>query len=506
MKAPLLLGYDIGSSSIKASLIKADTGELAASAFSPEGEMKIESPRHGHAEQQPDVWWEHVKTATVKMLSQANVDPSDIKAIGISYQMHGLVMVDERLNALHPSIIWCDSRAVEIGNKAFTDLGQDYCLRRYLNSPGNFTASKLKWVKENQPEVYSRIFKIMLPGDYIALRLTHEPCTTVSGLSEGILWDFERMDVAEKLMEYYGIDRGLLPGTIPTFAVQGRLTPDAARALGLPAGIPISYRAGDQPNNALSLNVLNPGEIAATAGTSGVIYGVTGKNVFDERNRVNTFAHVNYTREHPMKGVLLCINGTGIQYHWIKRALLENRYTYEEMNALAASVEVGSRGLMCFPFGNGAERSLENRDLKGQFIGINFNIHDKSHLIRAAQEGIAFSFRYGLDILKSMGLEINAIRAGDTNLFQSAVFKEAFVNTCDVDLTIYNTDGSQGAARGAGLGVGYYASPEEAFKGLKVVEESQPDGKLTDSYREKYEVWKENLLDLLKESHSVTGS
>jgi xylulokinase len=498
MKEPLLLGYDIGSSSIKASLIKADTGVLAASAFSPEGEMKIESPQQGYAEQRPDIWWEHVKAATTKMLSKGNVDPSEIKGIGISYQMHGLVMVDEQLNTIHPSIIWCDSRAVEIGNKAFTDLGQEYCLRRYLNSPGNFTASKLKWVKENRPDVYSRIFKIMLPGDYIALRLTHEPCTTVSGLSEGILWDFERMDVADKLMEYYGFDRGLIPRTVPTFAIQGVLTREAAEALRLKPGIPISYRAGDQPNNALSLNVMNPGEIAATAGTSGVMYGVTGKNVFDERNRVNTFAHVNYTREHPMKGVLLCINGTGIQYHWIKRGVLGNRHTYEEMNAMAAGVEVGSRGLLCFPFGNGAERSLENRDVKGQFSGINFNIHDKSHLIRAAQEGIAFSFRYGLDILKSMGLEMSAIRAGDTNLFQSKVFKEAFVNTCDVNLTIYNTDGSQGAARGAGIGVGYYSSPEEAFQGLKVVEELHPESSLTGLYLEKYEGWKEKLLYLLE--------
>ncbi|MEX1275020.1 MAG: FGGY family carbohydrate kinase [Bacteroidota bacterium] len=499
MREPFLLGYDIGSSSIKASLIKADSGALAASAFSPEGEMKIDSPQPGHAEQRPDIWWEHVKTATTKMLSKGNVDPSDIKGIGISYQMHGLVMVDEQLNAIHPSIIWCDSRAVEIGNKAFTDLGQEYCLRRYLNSPGNFTASKLKWVKENRPDVYSRVFKIMLPGDYIALQLTHEPCTTVSGLSEGILWDFESMDIADKLMEYYGFDRGLIPRTVPTFAIQGVLTREAAEALGLTPGIPISYRAGDQPNNALSLNVLNPGEIAATAGTSGVIYGVTGQNVFDERNRVNTFAHVNYTREHPLKGVLLCINGTGIQYHWLKRALLENRYSYREMNEMAAGVEVGSRGLMCFPFGNGAERSLENRDVKGQFVGINFNIHDKSHLIRAAQEGIAFSFRYGLDILKGMGLEMNAIRAGDTNMFQSRVFKEAFVNTCDVDLTIYNTDGSQGAARGAGLGMGYYASPEEAFKGLKAVEELHPYQALSGRYQEKYQVWKENLVDLFKE-------
>jgi xylulokinase len=498
MKEPLLLGYDIGSSSIKVSLVNADTGELVASAFSPERELKIDSPQIGWAEQHPDLWWQHVVSATVKMFSRASVPSPNIKGIGISYQMHGLVMVDKQLNAIHPSIIWCDSRAVEVGNKAFADLGKEYCLRRFLNSPGNFTASKLKWVKENLPDVYSRAFKIMLPGDYIALRLTNELCTTVSGLSEGILWDFESMDLADKLLEYYGLDRDLIPRTVPTFAVQGTLTPNAARELGLPPGIPVSYRAGDQPNNALSLKVLNPGEIAATAGTSGVIYGVTAKNVFDEESRVNTFAHVNYTREYPMKGVLLCINGTGIQYNWIKQNILDNRHTYEEMNELAAGIEIGSQGLMCFPYGNGAERSLGNRDLRGQFFGINFNIHTKNHMIRAAQEGIAFSFKYGLDILRGMGLEIDAICAGNSNLFQSRVFREAFVNSCDVDLTIYNTDGSQGAARGAGIGVGYYSSPDEAFKGLKIVEESQSDVILTDRYEESYKRWKGNLLQLLR--------
>lgn len=498
MKQTLLLGYDIGSSSIKASLINADTGELVASGISPEREMKIDSPTVGWAEQNPDTWWEHVKLATRKMLSKISASSYEITAIGISYQMHGLVMVDKNQQNLRSSIIWCDSRAVDIGNNAFSGLGTDFCLENYLNSPGNFTASKLKWVKEHQPELYSSIYKIMLPGDYIALKLTDLARTTVSGLSEGILWNFSKKSYADELIKYYGFDQNILSEIVPTFGIQGKLTPGAAQELGLKSGIPVSYRAGDQPNNAFSLNVLNPGEIAATAGTSGVIYGITEKNVYDTLGRVNSFAHVNYSDQQPNKGVLLCINGTGIQYSWIKQNILDNRYSYVELNKLASGVEIGSRGLFCYPYGNGAERSLENRDFHASFSGINFNIHEIGHLVRAAQEGIVFSFRYGLDVMKSIGMEFGVIKAGNSNLFQSKVFREAFVNTCDVDLEIYNTDGSQGAARGAGVGIGYYSSMEKAFTGLKVMDKLRTNKEYVKRYNEVYGNWKQRLTKLLQ--------
>lgn len=509
MNKKLLLGYDIGSSSIKASLINADTGELVVSTFSPEQEMRIESPKLGWAEQRPEIWWQHVVKATRKMLKAlttlGEAETPNVIGIGISYQMHGLVMVNDKKEVLYPAIIWCDSRAVDIGNKAFSDLGEKYSLSTFLNSPGNFTASKLKWVKDNKPDLYSQIFKIMLPGDYIAMKLTDKICTTISGLSEGIFWDFNKQSISDEIINYFGFDKNLLADVVPTFGLQGTLTSEASSELGLKPGIPISYRAGDQPNNALSLNVLNPGEFAATAGTSGVIYGITDKNLYDSQSRVNAFAHVNYSKEHPNKGVLLCINGTGIQYSWIKQNLLDNKYNYQQMNELASSVKIGSDGLFCFPYGNGAERSLQNLDVFCSFEGINFNLHGKEHLIRAAQEGIVFSFRYGLDIMKSMGFEsslpnakFEIVRAGYSNLFQSEVFREAFVNTCDVNLEIYNTDGSQGAARGAGLGTGYFSKDSEAFKGLKVIDKLKPNEELVRKYGYHYEIWKDKLANQLK--------
>ena len=497
MKRKLLLGYDIGSSSIKASLVDADTGATVATGSSPDREMKIESPQSGWAEQHPELWWQHVVAATRKMRAKLRDNSGEVAGIGISYQMHGLVMVDKNQKVLHPSIIWCDSRAVEIGNKAFADLGAEYCLGSCLNSPGNFTASKLRWVREHRPNVYSKISKIMLPGDYIAMRLSGDVRTTVTGLSEGIFWDFKKMSIAQEVVEYYQLDKAMLPEVVPTFGIQGHLTAKAAAELKLPRGIPIAYRAGDQPNNALSLNVLDPGEIAATAGTSGVIYGVTEKNLFDPHGRVNPFAHVNYSDKNPNKGILLCINGTGIQYSWIKQNLFDDRYTYPEMNKLASTAPVGSGGVRCFPYGNGAERSLENRDINCRFTGINFNSHGKGHIVRAAQEGIAFSFRYGLDIMKQIGMEVGRVRAGHSNLFQSAVFREAFVNTCGVDLEVYNTDGSQGAARGAGMGIGLFSSRKRAFRGLKQLKRLTPRKALSDRYIEVYEEWKNDLEGMI---------
>ncbi len=491
----LLLGYDIGSSSIKSSLIDSDSGELIRTAFSPEQEMRIDSPQVGWAEQNTQTWWRNIVIATKKMLSELSHEQYEIAAIGISYQMHGLVMVDKDLEVISPSIIWCDSRAVELGAKAFDDLGSSYCLGSCLNSPGNFTASKLKWVMENQPEIYKKIYKIMLPGDYAAMKLTNEITTTISGLSEMIFWDFNKRNFADELINYYGIDKNMIPDLVPIFGVQGKLCASAADELGLSKGIPVTYRAGDQPNNALSLNVLNSGEVAATAGTSGVIYGVSNKNIYDTESRVNTFAHVNYTKDNPNVGVLLCINGTGIQYSWLKQSIFENKYSYSEMNNFASDISIGADGLYCFPFGNGAERIFKSKNLSALFSGINFNLHNKGHIIRAAQEGIAFSFRYGLDIMKEIGMDFNIIKAGNSNLFQSNVFREAFVNTCNVDLEIYNTDGSQGSARGAGIGLGMDSNI--TFAGLKRVDKISPNNKINNQFEDAYNSWRKNLSNYL---------
>lgn len=488
-----LLGYDIGSSSVKACLVNADTGKIVASDFFPKTEMPMYAAQPGWAEQDPEMWWDNLKLANASVLQQSGVDPEDIKGIGISWQMHGLVVVDKDRNVLRSSIIWCDSRAVSIGDKAMAAIGTDFALSHLLNSPGNFTASKLAWVKSNQPELYDKIHKIMLPGDYIAMKLTDTISTTVEGLSEGIFWDFKRNKISEEIMNHFGFPESVIPDIVPVFGNQGTVTESAARELGLRAGIQIGYRAGDQPNNAASLNVFNPGEIASTAGTSGVVYGVLDEVNFDPLSRVNTFAHVNHTSEQTRLGVLLCINGTGILNSWVKRNMVQKDLSYDDMNNLAAQSKIGAKGISVMPFGNGAERVLENRDPGASFQGINFNIHSISDILRASQEGIVFSFKYGMDVMKEMGMDIKVIKAGNANMFLSPIFRDSLAGVTGATIELYDTDGAAGAAKAAGIGVGIFASNEEAFASLNKIMTVEPDPSTEEQFEQAYLKWKSYL-------------
>ena len=487
-----LLGFDVGSSSVKASLVDVESGQCAASAFFPESEAPIKAVKVGWAEQSPNDWWQYLKLSLRKIMSETGATGDQICAIGISYQMHGLVCVDRNLQPLRDAIIWCDSRAVPYGERAFNELGSEQCLSHLLNSPGNFTASKLAWVKENEPELFEQIYRIMLPGDYIAMRLSGECNTTASGLSEGMLWDFKENRPAQFLMDYFGFPSDILPNVVPTFSIQSTVSRAAAEELGLKEGTPISYRAGDQPNNALSLNVFNPGEIAATAGTSGVVYGVLGDVRYDPQSRVNTFAHVNHGDETRL-GVLLCINGTGILNAWMRRNVAPEGISYADMNDLMANVPIGSEGVSVIPFGNGAERVLENREVGASIHGINFNKHTKAHLMRAAQEGIVFSFCYGLEIMRSMGMQIENIHAGRANMFLSDIFRQTLASTSGATIQLLETDGSVGAAKGAGMGCGLYKDHDEAFASLKRLAVVEPDLANRDAYLEAYNRWKAEM-------------
>lgn len=489
MHRQYLLGFDVGSSSVKASLVDIDNGQCAASAFYPETEAPIKAINSGWAEQNPEMWWHNAKLALKNIMAETGCKGEDIQGIGISYQMHGLVCVDKDLKPLRDSIIWCDSRAVPYGEKAFNKLGADYCLSHLLNSPGNFTAAKLAWVREKEPQLFEQIYKIMLPGDYLAMKLSGKANTTISGLSEGIFWDFKERKVSEPLLNTFGINKDMIADIVPTFGIQSNVSAEAAAETGLAEGTPISYRAGDQPNNALSLNVFNPGEIASTAGTSGVVYGVLGEVGYDKKSRVGTFAHVNYTDIQTRLGVLLCINGTGCLNSWIHRNVAPE-LSYAEMNELAAKAPIGSDGVSIIPFGNGAERVLENRETGCSIHGINFNKHNRAHIIRAAQEGIVFSFCYGMEVMQDMGMDIHNIHAGKANMFLSPLFRQTLANTSGATIDLYETDGSVGAAKGAGMGCGIYKDNNEAFASLKKLVTIEPEPNMAQQYREAYIRWK----------------
>lgn len=496
----LLLGIDIGTSSVKVSVVDAETRTTVSAAHFPETEADIISPRPGWAEQSPDMWWEHVKQAILKCNASGLYDPKEIGALGIAYQMHGLVMVDSQQHVLRNSIIWCDSRAVPIGEKAFREIGEQHCLDHLLNSPGNFTASKLAWVKENEPQLYTRIDKIMLPGDFIAMKFTDLLTTTPSALSEGMFWDFRSDAVSTDVCGYFGFGHYLFPEIKPVFSVHGNIKDTVANRLGLKKGIPVSYKAGDQLNNALGLNVLRPGEVAATAGTSGVVYAVTDALVCDQASRVNSFAHVCHQPRQANIGVLLCINGCGITNRWVKD-LAGGPLSYQQMNEAAATIAPGSDGLRVIPFGNGAERMLDNRQPGAGFVNLDFNIHRNAHLFRAVQEGIAFAFRYGTDIMKENNIFPSVVRAARSNMFLSPVFTNAFVNATGIPVELYEGDGSTGAALGAGIGAGIYASAAEAFAGRKPLDILEPDAEK--EYDTLYAMWKETLMNTITKTNAL---
>ena len=490
-----LLGYDIGTSSVKASLVDAETGQIVATTFWPEQEAPIIAIKAGWAEQSPEMWWENLKAATKKLKSLATGSQmTDVKAIGISYQMHGLVCVDKDKKALRPSIIWCDGRAVPYGNEAFDIIGHEKCLQHLLNSPGNFTAAKLAWVKDNEPDIFEKIYKIMLPGDFIAMKLSGGDInTTISGLSEGMFWDFKEQEVSRDIMKFYGFSDSIIADIVPTFAIQSTVCREVADELGISEGTSISYRGGDQPNNALSLNVMNPGEVAATGGTSGVVYGVLGGVNYDPLSRVNTFAHGNYTKDLCRLGVLLCINGTGILNAWMKRNVAPEGMSYNDMNVLADSVPIGSEGLSIIPFGNGAERILQNKEVGCSIQGLNFNIHKKAHLLRAAQEGIVFSFKQGIDIMEGMGMSIKDIHAGHANMFLNPMFCATLAGVTGATINLFETDGAVGAAKGAGIGAGIYKDSNEAFATLKHISTIEPDMSNRQAYLDAYQLWLQRL-------------
>ena len=492
----LLLGIDLGTSSVKVSVVDAATQQCLTSVSYPETEREIVARQPGWAEQNPQQWWLDVRQAILLAHATQCYNPQDIGAIGIAYQMHGLVVVDKNQRVMRDAIIWCDSRAVPYGERAFATIGEAHCLAHLLNSPGNFTAAKLAWVKKHEPEVYAQIDKVLLPGDFLALQLTGAVTTSVSALSEGVFWDFARHELSADVFRFFGFSESLIPPVQNVFAGHGVVEQAVAEELGLKPGIPVTYKAGDQPNNALSLNVLNPGEVAATAGTSGVIYAVTDQLFVDAQSRVNAFAHVNHAPGQPRLGVLLCINGTGSLNRWMK-SIAGPQLSYAEMNELAAAVPAGSAGLLCLPFGNGAERMLANQQVHAQLHGIDLNVHTASHLLRAGQEGVAFAFRYGLDLMRENGLRPTVVKAGKTNMFLSEVFTQAFANATGLAVELYQTDGSVGAALGAGIGAGVYATPAEAFRRMERLQTIEPNEEAV-VYEPIYQRWKQLLLNSLK--------
>ncbi len=486
------LGIDLGSSSVKVSLLDESGGQVLARTTVPElGEMGMTRPKPGWAEQSPELWWD-LTCQGIRQVMEGR-DASNLRGIGIAYQMHGLVCMGANDEVLRPAILWCDSRAVEIGERYFGEIGRDKCLAHLHQSPGNFTVSKLAWVRENEPDVYAKIDKVGLPGDYLAYRLSGEWQTTDGGLSEAAAWDFSKGEMANFLMGGMGLKASLWPNRVPILGLQCEVSRAAAAELGIPAGVPISYRAGDQPNNAFALGANAPGDVAASGGTSGVLYGVSEAPLADAQQRVNPFLHVTHRQDQPRIGVLMCLNGAGSQMAWLRRI---TGVDYDQLNEQASSVSPGADGLTCLPFGMGAERILGNRTVGMQWRGGDFGKHGVGELSRACFEGIALAFRYGAEAMAAAGVEIRSVRAASSGLFLSPVFAQALADLLQAPIDCIAANGADGAARAAALGAGHYGSVTEASAVLKVKRSYVPQSNT--EYAEVYDRWRDLLLSNLK--------
>lgn len=482
------LGIDLGSSSVKVCLADANGKEIASAKAPIDGEMEIISTSSGFAEQNPEDWWAML-THGIKQLKEQGHNLANVKAIGIAYQMHGLVAMNDSFIPLRPAIIWCDSRAIPLGEKAFQEIGEEKALKKLLNSPGNFTAAKLAWVKNNEPDIYNKIAFIGLPGDWLAARLTGQLNATVSGLSEGIFIDHSTGQISNDVLNAFSIDKNFIKQPGESFRRFGKVLPTWCDEFGFNADAEVCYVAGDQPNNAFSLSAINPGEVAINAGTSGVLYAVSETPVVDMQQRVNTFAHVTHTTNKPSFGVLACVNGTGIQYSWLRHMLANNGdLSFIDLNNLAKTAPPGCDGLHVFSFGNGAERILNNRNIGASFTNINFHKHGPQHLIRAAQEGIAFSLVYCIEIFKEIGIEIKVLKAGSANLFNSPLFRQIVADTSGIPVEVINADGALGAARGAMVGSQAIDIKTIGSEMIQTVARVEPSEN-TQLYRQIYNEW-----------------
>lgn len=434
------LGIDVGTSSVKVSIVGED-GVILASATAPaSSERAINSPNPNWAEQNPEDWWEDAQQAILNLPLEARLQ---VEAIGIAYQMHGLVLVDSQFQPVRPSIIWCDGRNIQESQILAESLGLDALENRLLNKPGTLTLAKLAWVAEHEPETLAKAHTFGLPGDFIAYKLTGEWSTTKSGYSEMVGWDFGASIPFEEGFRKAGWKLPL-PEARPNLEEGAPIQKVIAEKLGLPPSARVTYRAGDQPNNAFGLGVLQQGETAISAGTSGVLYGI-GDSSPGLHEGINRFLHVN-----SQIGVLMCLNGVGSALAFARRTWFQNQ-SYEALSELASQANPENCPYF-FPFGNGAERILSERAFSG-FTELDFNRHNLPELARSVFEGIAFAYRLGSEKMEKAGCLSKVVNGTESGLLKSSFFAQLLANELQVELILSEGDGSTAAARGAALGI-----------------------------------------------------
>jgi len=504
-----LLGIDIGTSGTKALLINASKdGEVVASRTKT---YPLYTPKPQWAEQEPEDWWQATIAAVRDIISESGVDPKQIKGVGLSGQMHGSVFLDAANSVLRPAILWCDQRTQAECDWITDAVGREKVVELISNPVlTGFTAGKIIWLRNNEPEVYRQVRKVLLPKDYIRLMLTGEFATEVSDASGTALFNVTKRDWAYEMLDAIDIPKDWMPKAFESPEVSGRVNAEAAALTGLAVGTPVVGGGGDQAAGAVGNGIVEPGIISSTVGTSGVVFAFADKPVVDPKLRVHTFCHAVPGKWHVM-GVMLSAGGS---LRWYRDTFADaeasvaevlNRDPYDIMSEEAAGVPAGSEGLIFLPYLTGERTPYPDPNARGVFFGVTLR-SDRAHFVRSVLEGVAYGLKDSFGILSEMNVPITQVRASGGGA-RSDVWRQIQADVSGYDHVTINID--EGPALGvallAGVGTGIYPSVEQACRSvIKVVNTTSADPKTKTEYDKFYPIYRSLYQSLKGDFASVS--
>jgi xylulokinase len=476
------LGIDIGTSGSRSVVID-ENGKVIASATALHEDFA--SPEIGWAEQNPDDWWRACKETIAKVLQTVKAD--EISAISFSGQMHGSVFLDKADKVIRPALLWCDQRTEKQCDEITAKIGKERLIELVCNPAiTGFTLPKMLWLRENEPEKWARVATVLLPKDYIRLKLSGDKASDVADSSGTLLFDVQNRKWSGEMLSAFSIDEAILPKVYESIEVTGRVSESGASETGLKIGTPIIAGAGDNAAGAIGMGIVEVGKVSATIGTSGVIFAVSDKPRLDLQGRIHTLCHAMPGRWHNT-GVTL---SAGLSFKWFRENFGDGN-SYDELVHEAEKVPSGSEGAIWLPYLMGERTPHLDANARAAFIGITAS-HTKAHFTRAVLEGVAFSLRDSLEIFKESGVEISSIRLGGGGA-KSKLWRQIQADIYGKSVEIIEAD--EGAAFGAailaGVGVGAWKSVEEACeKTIRVAETIEPNADSQETLNRNYEAYK----------------
>lgn len=487
------LGIDVGTSGTKTLLMRENGAVLASATV----EYPLSTPKPGWSEQNPEHWWQASVKSVQKVLKDAKVKPASVGGIGLSGQMHGSIFLDKSKNVIRPAILWNDQRTAAECDDIESRAGGRERLISLVANPAltGFTAPKILWLRKHEPKHYARVTQVLLPKDYVRFRLTGEFATEVSDASGTLLLDVAGRAWSQELLDKLAIDRALLPAVYESEDVTGKLSPQIAREMGLPAGIPVVGGGGDQAAGAVGNGIVKRGVISATMGTSGVVFAHSDAVEIDPAGRVHTFCHAVRGKWHVM-GVVLSAGGS---LQWFRNTLAENEVAlakkkktdpYEIITAQAAEAPPGSEGLFFLPYLTGERTPHADPFARGSWIGLSLR-HKRAHIVRSVMEGATYAMRDSLEIIKGMNIPVQEIRlsgGGARSKFWRQLQADVYGHK---SVTINAEEGpAYGAALLAAAGTGAYRDVVEACSAtVRVVSRTNPNSKAKHIYDAMYPMY-----------------